>query len=273
MSTRFNRELAHSLLEQHGSPLERARLLALTEGRLPAEAPPELAALQNPDGGFPFDLQSGRPSTLHHTALALQWLQELGLAGDPVAHGGTTFLLSRQTRRGIWRESPGLLEHGAPLWMDAESAWADVHTTAVCAGRLAGRAEAELATDRAVAWLKTQQGRDGLLEGFKVFASAAALPAFAAMLGEDARATRRLVAGLGSVLQPDWTAAMLTATLAGLLAAGFGWRTEVVERAWLQLQALQLPDGSFAAADESESPTSITLAALAIHRRLGVSNG
>jgi hypothetical protein len=61
---------------------------------------------------------------------------------------------------------------------------------------------------------------------------------------------------------------MLTTALSGLLEAGFGMRTEVVERAWAQLQAQQQPDGSFEASDETESAANITLIALDIARRI-----
>src|SRR4051812_45117293 len=114
-------ERARSFIENHGTPIERARLTALLDGRAPGEVPPELATLQNDDGGFPFDLRQGMPSTLNHTALVLQWLADLGQHASPIANGAAAFILSRQTVRGVWREEQGLQQFDPPLWMDPES--------------------------------------------------------------------------------------------------------------------------------------------------------
>jgi prenyltransferase beta subunit len=240
----------------------------LLDGTVPRDVPPDLAVLQNPDGGFPYDLQTGRPSSLNHTSLVLQWLRDLQLGESEPANGAYAFILSRQTRRGIWREDPEIRAFDPPLWMDAESAAGDVYTTALCAGALLDHPNAAVGVDRALAWLQTQQGRDGLLEGFKLHASWLAVPSFAELLGLEARATRRLVAGLGEALSDEWTPAMLASMLRCLLDAGYTLRTEVVSRAWLRLQALQQPDGSFAPEDEGESAVSVTLTALGVAHRL-----
>lgn len=267
----FDPQLARAFIAQHGTPLERARLAAREQKGAPHDVPPELAALQNPDGGFPYELQTGRPSALNHTALALQWLQELRLSGSATAGGAYAFLLSRQIRRGIWRESTDLQAFSLPLWMDPESAAGDVYTTALCARTLLGRPDADLALDRAVAWLQTHQGRDGLLEGFKAPASWLAVPVFAHLLGHDARATRRLVAGLGAALSDEWTPAMLAGMLRSLLDAGYNLRTELVSRGWTLLQTQQQPDGSFAPDEGTESAADVTLMVLDVARRLGAS--
>lgn len=259
---------ARTFVEDHGTPIERARLVALLDRRWPEVVPPELAALQNPDGGFAYELRPGEPSTLHHTALVLSWLQDLHQGESATADGAYAFLLSRQTKRGIWRESRDLQRFELPPWMDPDSAAADVYTTALCATTLLTHEDAALAVDRGVAWLQTQQGRDGLLAGFKVHASSLAVPAFSDILGQDGRATRRLIAALGEALTPEWTPSMVAAMLQRLLDAGFSQRTEVVARGWELLQTMQAPDGSFASEDESEGPVAITLTVLDVARRL-----
>ncbi len=99
---------ARAFVEAHGTPIERARLVSLLDGRAPESVPPELALLQNPDGGFPYDLRTGQPSTLHHTALVLGWLGDLRQSESKTAGGAYAFILSREAARGIWRESPDL---------------------------------------------------------------------------------------------------------------------------------------------------------------------
>ena len=265
---RMDLQRARAFVETHGTPIERARLHALLGGGQ-ATLPPELAGLQNPDGGFPYGLQIGRPSTLNHTALALGWLVDLGQAEGQVARGAYAFLHSRQTLGGIWRESQDLPQDDLPLWMDPESAVADVYTTALCAATLLDDEQAELALHRAVGWLQTQQGRDGLLHGFRLHASWLAAPVFAQILGDEARPTRRLIAGLGRALTPEWTASMIAEMLSRLLQAGYTPRTEVVARGWELLQGAQEADGSFASEDGVEGAVAATLRVLDVARRLG----
>src|SRR3954447_10657918 len=110
-----------AFVQAHGTPLERARLAALLKEARPTVVPPELQVLQNDDGGFPYQLESGRPSTLHHTALALEWLDDFGLGDDPVTGGARAFIRAHQTPGGIWRENRILHADELPLWMDPDS--------------------------------------------------------------------------------------------------------------------------------------------------------
>lgn len=262
MAININR--GRAFVQEHGSLLERARLAALLDGVRPTSVPPELHALQNPDGGFPYQLQAGKPSTLNHTTLVLEWLADFGLGNDPVAGGARAFLRARQTYGGIWREDRVLQHEDLPLWMEPDSTAADVYTTAYCASALIGDLETIIQIDRTVTWLLTQQGRDGLLHGFKIQSSATALPVFADLLGEEARPTRRIVAALGKALAPDWDAGLLTVLLVRLRQAGYGFHTEVVVRAWDQLQAAQADDGSFTSEDEPDGTVATTIRALDI---------
>lgn len=262
-------ERARSYVMEYGSSLERARLHSLLDGAAGDVVPPEIAALQNPDGGFPFELQTGNPSSLYHTAHMLDSLHDLRQHDSAIAAGAYAFVLSRQKRRGIWRESDELRRFELPLWMDPESAAGDVYTTALCGATVVTSGEADLAIDRAIVWLQTQQGRDGLLHGFKLHASSLAVSLFAHGLGQEARPTRRLVAGLGAALGPEWTPPMLANLLRRMLDAGYGLRTQLVTRAWEMLQGLQADDGSFPTGDEPESRVATTLLVLDVGRRIG----
>jgi prenyltransferase beta subunit len=161
-----------------------------------------------------------------------------------------------------------LQQFNPPLWMDPESTAADVYTTAFCANTMAVVGDDELAVDQAVDWLQTQQGRDGLLAGFKAHSSWLAVPAFERVFGQETRATRRLIAGLGGILAADWPASMLAWLLQSVLDAGSTRRTALVDRAWTMLAAAQQPDGSFSAEEEDEQ-VQATLRALIVVQRLG----
>ncbi|WP_026369372.1 prenyltransferase/squalene oxidase repeat-containing protein [Kallotenue papyrolyticum] len=262
-------ERARRWIEEHGTPLDRQRLMALLGQDVPREVPDALRQLQNPDGGFPLGLIAGRPSALAASVQVLGWLRDLRLADSDVARRALAFIAERQTARGIWRESKALLPFALPPWSDPEAPAADVYTTALCAGTLATLAgdAYELHLDRAVSWLQSQQGRDGLLIGFRAHSSWLALPAFALILGHETRATRRLVGGLGNLLADSWTGAMLAWMLQALLDAGYTRRTELVNRAWQLLQAAQQPDGSFTG-DEGDDPAQTILQALDVAQRI-----
>ena len=258
---------ARSFIKASGSAIERARLHALVDGVTPPAMPDELRALQNDDGGFALGQIAGRPSALSPTAYVLSWLRDLGLTASPEARRALRYIETRQTRRGIWRESAELQRYQPPPWMDPESVAADIYTTALCASTLATLGGDELAADQAVIWLQTQQGRDGLLNGFKAHSSWLAVPAFAEILGQETRATRRLIAGLGELLADDWSAGMLAWMLQCLLDAGYTRRTRLVERAWQLLGAAQQPDGSFPV-DEDDDPLQTALQAIDVAQRI-----
>src|SRR5690348_17221456 len=100
----MDQEAAATFVDHHGTPFERARLAVLRSGHSPEDVPPELLALQNDDGGFPYALQPGAASTLYHTATVLQWLYHLHLETAAATGGAIAFLQSCQSPRGIWRE-------------------------------------------------------------------------------------------------------------------------------------------------------------------------
>lgn len=258
---------ARTFVETNGSALDRARLYALMDGSAPSAVPAELRALQNDDGGFAIGQTPGQPSALSPTAYMLAWLRDLQLVESAEAQRALQYIQEHQTRRGIWRESQIVQQYNPPPWMDPESPAADVYTTALCASTLVVLGGDEIAAEQALSWLQTQQGRDGLLSGFKAHSTWLAVPAFAIVLDQETRATRRLVAGLGELLADDWTGAMLAWMLQSLLDGGYTRRTRLVDRAWAQLQSAQQPDGSFSA-DEGDDPIQATLQAIDVAQRI-----
>jgi prenyltransferase beta subunit len=260
---------ARSFVETHGNAIDRARIAALFDNQEFDRVPSELQELQNEDGGFPVGMVAGRLSGLSPTCMALTWLRDLDLLNSDEAQRAIQFVVDRQTPRGIWRESPALQQYTPPPWMDPESPAADVYTTALCASTIITTSDDELPADLAVEWLQTQQARDGLLIGFRAHSSWLAVPAFAAIYGPETRSTRRLIAGLGAIFAPDWSAGMTAWMLQSLLDARYTRRTELVDRAWQQLRVVQQPDGSFGA-DEGDEPVQSTLQAIDVAQRMGV---
>lgn len=261
-------QAAQAFVEQHGSALQQARLRSLLGSAVPGEIPAELAALQNADGGFPLALVVGRPSSLADTAAALRILRDVAALDADFAQQALHFLIERQSPRGLWRESAELQAFPLPPWSDPESTAADIYTTALVASTLVLADDDELPVDLAVNWLQKQQARDGLLAGFKAHSSWLAVPAFVQIFGQETRATRRLIAGLGELLSAEWPGSMLAALLQSVLDAGYTRRTELVNRAWQMLQTAQQADGSVSADDEDDVVLA-TIQLVDVARRLG----
>ncbi len=265
----MNLAAACAFVEREGTPLERARLHALLSRRAAPAVPEELAAATHADGGWALDWEPDRPSSLHATVHALDALADLGLLETPAAQAGLDFMSMHQSRRGIWREAGELATWELPLWMDSTNPAADVYTTALCAGALAQYGGNELVVDRGVNWLQTQQGRAGLLPGWKLHSSWLALPAFVQVLDVQTRSTRRLVGGLGEALGADWTGDMLTGCLSACLSAGYTLHTTLVARAWDLLRAQQGSDGGWSVAEDERPAVALQAVAVALQIELG----
>ncbi|GIV97155.1 MAG: hypothetical protein KatS3mg057_1812 [Herpetosiphonaceae bacterium] len=154
--------------------------------------------------------------------------------------------------------------------MDSESTAADVYTSALCASTLATLSDQyDLDADRAISWLQTQVGPDGLLPGFRLHSTWIALPAFTKMLGHKSKTTRRMIVGLAEKLSPEWEASMIAWMLNSLIDAGYRRTTQLVERSLELLGTMQRPDGSWGSEDEG-GDVQATLMAIRAARRLGI---
>ena len=262
--------LATNYIKTRGDWVVQARLAALTKA-VPASdlVLQALAAGQNPDGGWPLRGVAGRPSSLYDTCRFVSALLELDEGESEMALRARAFLVARQHVRGWWRESAALAPFDPPLWMDANSDAAMVYLTALCAATLAATEAELLALDQAVAWLQGQIAPTGLLPGFRIFATAWAIPAFTAIAHRETRSVKRMLNGLGALLSPEWDASSLGTLLAALSQAGFPPELREVERALKILTRLQQPDGAWL--DEDEKPDAhLTLQIMRAARRFGL---
>lgn len=250
--------------------LIRARFMALSEAApAPETVINALAATQNADGGWPLEGIAGRPSTLHDTCRMLTNLIELDEVESAPAQRARAFLVGKQLPRGWWRESGQITQYNPPMWMDAEADAALPYTTALCAATLAATDAELLAVDQAVAWLQGQIAPTGLLPGFRIHATAWAIPAFTAISHRESRSVKRMVGGLGDLLSPEWDASSLGLVLTALSQAGFPRATKLVERGLKLLTPLQAPDGSWPDED-GQADANLTLQIIRAARRFGL---
>lgn len=260
---------AGELLLEADDPLIRARAAALLEAApAPAAVLDALGAQQNPDGGWPLQGVAGNPSCVDDTVTQLLTLAELDECAHPLAERGVAWLVAQQGN-GWFREPAALSSYAPPLWADPEAEAALAYTTARALAALATLEMEPIALDNATLWLQGQIGSNGLLPGFRVVATAWALPGFVALTHRETRSVKRMVGGLAQALTPEWDAPLLTTVLYALVLAGFPRATRLILRMLDQLSALQLPSGLWP--DEEGQPSlALTMQIVRAARRLGL---
>ncbi len=108
MPSYLSRAIAY--IRDSGDEVERARLAGLLGWPTPEpRVARALLGRQNDDGGFPYGLLPGRPSSLAATFLALRWMDDLRLLASPAAERAAAYLLMVQRPGGAWEESPAVL--------------------------------------------------------------------------------------------------------------------------------------------------------------------
>lgn len=246
-----NLEQAIAYIRQHGSPLELARLhAALGEQAAIEEARQQVAALQNPDGGWPYRQQEGQPSSLAATHHALTWLAELGLHSDAAAQRGLDFLLATQQPDGSWRESEQILRLKPPQWMSPENAMANAYLTADSAYHLAVGRDAQLdAVTRACNYLYQLELEEQYPQTIWIMGAL-----FTIAEGEASEVAQATRAYLEARLDSQWDASALAWLLNTYLNAGIAPTMPLLTRARALLENVQQPDGSFSS-DEGDAFT------------------
>ncbi len=254
-----NLEQAIAYIRQHGSPLELARLhAALGEKAAIDEARQQVAALQNPDGGWPYRQQEGQPSSLAATHHTLTWLAELGLRQDPLTQRGLDFLLATQQPDGSWEESEEILRLNPPDWMSPANPVATAYLTADSAYHLAvGRNPQLDAVAEACNFLYQLELEDQYPQ--TIWIMGALFTIVEGEASEVAQATRDF---LLARLDNDWDAGSLAWMLNTYLNAGIDPSMPLLSRARAMLEGAQQANGSFASDDGDPFTLDVTIQAV-----------
>jgi hypothetical protein len=262
-----NLEQAIAYVRQQGGPLELARLhAALGEKAAIEEARQQVAALQNPDGGWPYRQEEGQPSSLAATHHALTWLAELGLRSDPVAQRGLDFLLATQQPDGSWHESEVIAHLQPPRWMSPENEMANAYLTADSAYHLAVGRDPQLdAVTRACTYLYQLELEEQYPQTIWIMGAL-----FSIAEGEDLEVAQAAREYLEARLDSQWDASALAWLLNTYLNAGISPASSLLTRARALLAKLQQPDGSFASGDGDAFTLDVTIQAVRALQAAGV---
>ncbi len=262
-----NLEQAIAYIRQHGSSLELARLhAALGEKAEIEDARRQVAALQNPDGGWPYRQQEGQPSSLAATHHALTWLAELGLRSDATGQRGLDFLVAAQQADGSWQESQQILALNPPGWMSPENAMANAYLTADSAYHLAVGRDAQMdAVTNACNFLYQLELEEQYPQTIWIMGAL-----FTIAEGETSEVAVATRAYLEERLDSQWDASALAWLLNTYLNAGIAPSTPLLTRARALLEEAQQPNGSFSSDDGDAFTLDATIQAVRALQAAGV---
>jgi len=112
-----NFKAALKFVEHFGNELERYRVQYLFYGIRNDEIPLHyLRELQNEDGGFPFNLEKGKESSVSETCGVLAILEELNLNASDVCKKTISYLFKVQEEDGSWDENIEIKKYNPPFW-------------------------------------------------------------------------------------------------------------------------------------------------------------
>ena len=113
----MNVQRAIRFVEENGTELEKHRLNHLLGKERDDEIPLRyLRGLQNDDGGFPYNDEKGKPSSVNSTSVNLSLIIELGLNNSDVCRKTLESLLSVQSEDGSWDENQAINQYNPPFW-------------------------------------------------------------------------------------------------------------------------------------------------------------
>lgn len=265
---------AVAFIRDAGDELERGRLAGLLGREQPdPKVLRVLATRQNEDGGFPYQMISGRPSAVTSTATALQWLHEIRHAASPQVERAVAFLLTVQRPDGALEESPALVKYDPPPFArpghGAGRMYATVLTACWLARLLGPRHES---VQRAAAVVRA--GRESSWpEDEPVQITTLAVALVAMLDGPAAPTTKAGLEALSRLPAEAWSADRLADLAGAFYTVGFGADEPLAAWALRRLLALQRDDGGWSSEHGADREVDLSLRALGALLAYGVPSG
>ncbi|MFQ5910319.1 MAG: prenyltransferase/squalene oxidase repeat-containing protein, partial [Thermoplasmata archaeon] len=258
-----NLEDAVGFVQREGGEIERARLETILHGHKPAENVVEaITGMQNDDGGFPYNREEGKPSTISDTEGVLVWLSDLGLMASGVGRRAIGYLLSMQKEDGSWDENPEITEYDPPVWMTPGDERVAVFNTCYSGfwlGVAGYRKDASF--KKAYNFLIEHQDEWGRFSGF-LHSSWIGTSVFAMAEGWESERVRRGVEFLDGIAPSVWVASQISWLLWCFAVASVPKDTPFVEKMLDELSKRQRDDGSFASEDGDPFALDTTIEAI-----------
>jgi len=255
---------AIDFVQKKGNEKEVERLKCILEGK---KAEPrfiaEFCQLQNSDGGFPLDMEKGKPSTLTESGFVLRQLEDLNLLQTDVAKKTIKFFIEKQNKDGSWNESEDIVAYDIPPWINPRDIRVKVLLTAYVGFWLAKYGYSKDGRVRKACFLTNYRNENGAFKGFRHTTWIGA-SLFAIVHGKESKITKEALEYLTKIPKDQWTPSQIGWLLWCLSAANFTKNNKFVKHFLRLLAEGQNSDGSFPSEDGAEFHINATLEAIKI---------
>ncbi|MDI6904055.1 MAG: terpene cyclase/mutase family protein [Candidatus Bathyarchaeia archaeon] len=264
----MNVQKAIAFVEENGTELERYRLNYLLGKERNDEVPLRyLTGLQNDDGGFLYNNEKGKPSSINFTSANLSLMIELGLAKSDVCRKTLEYLIDVQCEDGSWDENHAINQYNPPFWNMPGDLKTKMWLTASILNYLIqlGYGESE-AVRKATRFLLKNRDEDGRFFGF-LHSTWISVGAFGQLEGFNSEVVKKALKAIErNIDRMEDGATDFIWCLECFHVAGISKDDPVVKRCIERLIELQRQDGAWTSADGKEYTVSTTVRALRILR-------
>jgi hypothetical protein len=268
----MNVESAFKFIERFGNMLERYRAKYLFEGVKDDEVPlHHLRGLQNQDGGFPYNLETSKPSSTNETSGMLSLIAELNLGESDVGRKAMIHLFQAQSPDGSWNENPEISRFNPPRWDNPNNENTKMWLTGDVTIHLIQLSYTESQhVKQAREFLLRHTDEKGKVEGPQI-ASWIAMAIFGMLEGPGSPHVRKTLDLAESWLdeEPEEDASFLCWYLECLSHAGVPGEHVLVRKCLKKLVTLQDKDGGWKSADGARYDVSTTINALRLLKQYG----
>jgi squalene cyclase len=260
-----------SFIEENGTDLEKARARHILYGAKPEpDAVQPFTDLQNADGGFPFGLARGNPSTLNHTHAALLRLDELGMLDSATADRAFAYILQAQRDDGGWDEDASIAAYGPLPWASPGEFRARIYLSSQSAFWLAvGGYSGRPGFHRALDFLREHQEESGRFRGF-LHSTWIATSVFVIAGDRYAEVARKGLEALMAEPLSDWVDSQISWALQCLGRAGLPKDNPFVEKGLAELARRQRADGRWTSEDGEARTVGAVIEALKVLKHYDV---
>lgn len=257
---------AISFVEKNGTALEKYRLRFLMGKEKNDEIPLQyLRNLQNEDGGFPYDGETGKLSCVNDTSNYLGLMVELRLGSSDVCKKTTEYLFRIQGKDGGWSENEAIKQYNPPFWLMPSDLKTTMWLTASITKHLIklgyGKSQA---VQRAASFLLKNRDEEGKFAGF-LHSTWISIGVFGQLRGSESKVVEKALKVIDENLEKlRDSAGDLAWCLECFYVAGLMKEHSTVKQCIDELVDLQQENGAWLSGESEKFTVSTTLNALRV---------
>jgi len=270
----MNAQKAISFIRENGTALEKYRLgYLLGEEKSSELSLRYLGKLQNVDGGFPYNSEKGKESSVNVTSGNLSLLIELGLGESDVCKQNLEYLLNIQGEDGSWDENKAIDQYNPPFWDAPGDLKTKMWLTANISNDLIKLGyEKSQALTKATEFLLKNRDEEGKFAGF-LHSTWIAVGVFGQSEGADSEIVKKALEVIDQNLsRMEDGASDFIWCLECCYAAGISKEESVVKKCINRVIELQRENGAWTSIDGERYTVSTTFSALRVLKMYRVGN-